>query len=120
MTPHKLTRSFISAGRENRFIKPEQEWMKAVFGCILKVARRERQFTVDAIWQEIDNLTAKGKMPRANIDHRVLGPMIRHMVSEGILGSTQYYTKSMRPGGGSRPVTIWESYIYNKTTKAAA
>lgn len=119
MTPTKLTRSFINAGRVNKHPKSEQDWMRMVFGAILKVARTHREFTVDQIWSEIDNLTSKGKMPRANVDHRVLGPMIRHMCVEGILGSTGYYTKSMRPGGGSRPVTIWQSYIA-KTTKAAA
>lgn len=92
----------------------EQAWIKTVFGCILKVARAQSEFTVDAIWEQIEKVQSKGKMPRSHIDHRILGPMIRHMVAEGLVGSTGYYTKSMRPAGGSRPITVWESFIYAK------
>lgn len=120
MTPQKITRTFITSRGAGTHTQAEQEWIKAVYGCILKVARANRQFTVDAIWAEMDSLTAKGKMPRSKgIDHRILGPMIRHMVSEGLLGSSGYYTKSERSGGGSRPVTIWDSFMY-KSMKVAA
>lgn len=114
-----LTRSFtVSHGKD--FGLNEQAWIKAVFGSILKVARTSREFTVDDIWSEIDILRANKKLPKARVDHRILGPMIRHMVSKGILGSSGYYTKSTRPGGGSRPVTIWQSYVYTQTRSRSA
>ena len=103
----------------NRWSGEELTWIKTVFGIIIKTARAKREFTVDDIWFEIDKLAAKKKMPRSRIDHRVLGPMLKHMMSEGMLGSTGYYTKSTRPGGGSRPVTIWESYSHTSTQAAA-
>lgn len=117
-TPTQLTKSFM--GRRNtNWHTHERDWMKATFTILLKVARTHSEFTVDDIWAEIDKMTAAKKMPKSSIDHRILGPMIRHMVSEGLLGSSGYYTKSTRSGGGSRPVTIWESYMYTRTKVAA-
>lgn len=117
-TPSKLVRSFLNR-RGYIWTDQEKEWLRVVFGLMLKVARSRREFTVDDIWFEIDSMSAKKKMPKSNIDHRVIGPMLRHMVSEGLLGSSGYYTKSTRQGGGSRPVTIWESYISTRTKAAA-
>lgn len=113
----QLTRSFTAAHQDLNI--NEVVWIRSVFSAILKTARRNREFTVDNIWSEIDKLTASKKLPKARVDHRILGPMIRHMVSQGLLGSTGYYTKSTRPGGGSRPVTIWQSYMHNRVKVAA-
>lgn len=114
----QLTRSFTIAHRD--LGANEAVWIRTVFSAILKVARNNREFTVDEVWAEIDKMTAAKKMPKARIDHRILGPMIRHMVSQGLLGSSGYYAKSTRPGGGSRPVTIWTSYLYTRTKAKAA
>lgn len=111
----QLTRSFMM--QQNRWRNDERDWIRSVFGAILRVCRNTREFTVDDIWYEVDKMAERGKLPKSRIDHRVLGPMLRHMVAEGMVGSTGYYTKSTRPGGGSRPVTIWESYA---TARAAA
>lgn len=111
----QLTRSFMM--RHTRWRNDERDWIRSVFGAILRVSRSNGEFTVDDIWNEIDKMAERGKLPKSRIDHRILGPMLRHMVSEGMLGSSGYYTKSTRPGGGSRPVTIWESYV---TARAAA
>lgn len=113
----QLSRSFLL--RQQHWNNDEREWVRAVYGAILIVCRRNREFTVDDIWEQIDILASKDKLPKSRIDHRILGPMLRHMVVEGMLGSTGYYTKSTRSGGGSRPVTIWESYSYNRTKAAA-
>lgn len=113
----QLTRSFTIA-HQNLGVN-EIVWIRSVFSAILKTARRNKEFTVDDIWSEIDKLTASKKLPKVRVDHRILGPMIRHMVSQGLLGSTGYYTKSTRSGGGSRPVTIWQSYLYNRAKAAA-
>lgn len=117
MTPGKLTRQFVTV-RDQHYTAADQAWIKAVFGCILKVAKSNSTFTVDLIWEQIELVKAKGNLPKAKVDHRILGPMIRHMMSEGLVGSTGYYAKSTRPGGGSRPVTIWESYL--RTSRARA
>lgn len=111
MNAAKTTRTFLSSPRGAKYSPDEGEWIKAVFALIFKVAKRHRRFTVDDIWAEIDRTRSAGKMPKASPDHRVLGPMILHMAAEGLLGSTGYFAKSTRRGGGSRPVTIWESRL---------
>lgn len=111
----QLTRSFMA--HHKRWRDTERDWIRSVFGAVLRVARRNSEFTVDEIWNEIDRMASRGKLPKSRIDHRVLGPMLRHMAAEGMLGSSGYYTKSTRMGGGSRPVTIWDSYV---TARAVA
>jgi hypothetical protein len=110
----KITRNFIRLHS-----RPEKDrmWLKTVFGVMLRVARRNKHFTVDDIWDGINRLSAKGSLPDSEIDHRILGPMLRHLVNEGLIDSSGYYAKSTRTGGGSRPVTVWESFV---TQRAAA
>lgn len=118
MTPAKITKSFLRS--TITYTMAEEEWIKAMYRVIYKVAQRNSQFTVDDVWAEFNKQASSGKItPNRWVDHRILGPMIRHMVSMGDLSSTGYFTKSTRPGGGSRPVTIWQSHIV-RTTKAAA
>ena len=96
------------------------DWTKSVFACMVRVAKRNRQFTVDDVWAEIERAKNKGQVDTEHfVDHRIIGPMLRHMVREGLIGSTGYYTKSTRKGGGSRPVTVWESYISTARKVAA-
>lgn len=118
-TATQLTKSFMTSRAHRDWDMNQQAWLRTTFGALLKVARRNREFTMDDIWEEMDRIIVAGKMPRARIDHRILGPMIRHMVSEGLVGSSGYYVKSTRTGGGSRPVTIWDSYMTDRVKVAA-
>jgi len=99
------------------FGEEETAWLRAVFGAMLKVARRTREFTIDDIWTEIDALTAKGTLPKAHVDHRVLGPMMKHMAADGLIEASRYYARSARPG--SRPVSVWTSHIRTMSKVAA-
>lgn len=97
----------------------EKVWIRKVYSAILRTARTNSQFTVDDIWAEIHKMEAKGSIPKhSGIDHRILGPMLRHMVVENLIDSTGYYTKSTRSGGGSRPVTIWKSHTFASAVAA--
>lgn len=115
MNATKITHNFIQ--RHNR-PRNQREWIKGVFGIMLKVARRNSTFSMDDIWMELDKAYAKG-MKNPDIDHRILGPMLRHMVAEDLIASSNYYVKSTRPGGGSRPITVWYSNIYKRSRVAA-
>lgn len=116
MNPSKVAISFIQSHSRP---STERTWLKEAFSLMLRVARRNREFTMDDIWAELDKAYEKGSLPEVGIDHRVLGPMLRHMVREGLIESSGYYVKSQRPGGGSRPITIWSSLVYTKSTIAA-
>jgi hypothetical protein len=113
MNATQVTNSFINLNRL-RWSADDKAWLKAVFSSTLKVTRAKKQFTVDDIWEQVDLLSAKNKLPFSRIDHRILGSMLRHMSWLGLLGTTGYYTKSIRPKGGARPVSIWESYADSK------
>jgi hypothetical protein len=98
----------------------EREWISAVFRIMVRVARRNRQFSMDTIWEQLDKAYHKGTLTNSGrIDHRILGPMLRHMVREGLISSSGYYVKSARPGGGSRPITVWTSHTYERTAVAS-
>jgi hypothetical protein len=111
MTPSKLTKSFIYANKHKYgyYDAVQQEWLRIVFTAINRATRRHSTFTMDHIWEEIDKASSKGSLPNAAIDHRILGPMLRHMAKIGLVETTGYYTKATRTGGGSRPVAIWRA-----------
>lgn len=115
MNTTKIAQNFMH--RHNR-PRAQREWIRQVFGIMMKVARRNRTFTMDDIWIELDKAYGKG-LKDPGIDHRILGPMLRHLVAEDLIASSDYYVKSTRPGGGSRPITVWESNIYARTRAAA-
>jgi hypothetical protein len=106
-----LTKSFIHANKHKygSYDAVQQEWLRVVFTAINRTTRRHSTFTMDHIWAEIDKAVEKGTLPKAQIDHRILGPMLRHMAKNGLVDTTGYFTKATRTGGGSRPVAIWRT-----------
>lgn len=116
MNPAKITATFI---QHHKRPAPERAWLKSVFSIMIRVARRNSEFCMDDIWSEIDKSYANGTITDVDIDHRILGPMLLHMCREGMIASSQYYIKSTRPGGGSRPITLWTSLIHQKARSAA-
>jgi hypothetical protein len=115
MTPARLVKSF-------REVRPQhfhsEEWLKAMFTAITVVAKRDQFFTVDDIWYQVGRMQEKGKFPSTTTDNRLLGPILKHLVKHSVISSTGEYTKSIRIGGGSRPVTLWKSNI--KKVRVAA
>ena len=116
MNPSKVTASFI---QHHSRPSSERRWLREAFSAMIRVARRNREFTMDDIWTELAKAYDRGSLPNAGIDHRILGPMLRHLVREQMIESSGYYVKSERPGGGSRPITIWTSLVYSRTAVAA-
>lgn len=116
MNPAKITHAFIQHNPRPQW---QREWIKGVFGIMLRVARKNKQFTMDDIWAELDKSYTKGDLQDISIDHRILGPMLRHLVREGLIDASGYYVKSTRVGGGSRPITVWTSHLYSKVRVAA-
>lgn len=115
MNASKIAHNFVQHHNRPR---NQRDWIKQVFGLMMKVARRNRTFSMDDIWVELDKAYSKG-MKDPGIDHRILGPMLRHLVAEGLISSSGYYVKSTRSGGGSRPITVWNSYLYQRSRVAA-
>jgi hypothetical protein len=97
----------------------DRDWVRAVFKCILKVAASEKAFTVDRVWEEIEMLRSKGKLPKTTLDQRIIGPMMRFSAHEGIIRQSGYYMKSTRAASGYRPITVWDSRAYKRMRAAA-
>lgn len=116
MNATKITQSFIQHHSRPQW---QREWIKGIFSIMIRVAKKNKQFSMDDIWTEIDKAYAKNELQDIDIDTRILGPMLRHMVREGLIDSSGYYVKSTRLGGGSRPVTVWTSFLYQKVRVAA-
>lgn len=116
MNSTKVTLAFIQIHSRP---STERRWLKEAFSIMLRVARRNKQFTMDDIWAELDKAYARGTLPEIGMDHRILGPMLRHMVKEDLIESSGYYVKSIRTGGGSRPITIWTSHMHSRDRVAA-
>jgi hypothetical protein len=108
ITTAQLTKSFIRGHSKSWSVK-EENWLRQVFSAILKVSKKNREFIIDDVWEEISRREVKGTIDSLGVDTRVLGPMLRFMVSEGHLDPTGYYIRSSRQG--SRPVMIWRSHL---------
>lgn len=83
-----------------------EEQRQQVMDAIIAVAKREDEFTTDAIWAELD-----GKVPVT----KGMTAMLRLAVKRNVLGNTQKTTISERGGKhdhGQR-LTIWYSLIKN-------
>jgi hypothetical protein len=80
--------------------------MRKVFLIIKRTARDNKTFTVDHVWAAIERAVERGTLDMTHApDHRILGPMMKHVES---IRPTGYYMRSTRRNGGYRPVSIWE------------
>jgi hypothetical protein len=117
MNATRMTSTFITAHSRS---ESEREWLSGVFKIMVRVARRNRQFSMDSIWEHLDRAYLRGSIVNdGKVDHRILGPMLRHMARDGLISSSGYYVKSSRQGGGSRPITVWTSHVYERVAVSA-
>jgi hypothetical protein len=107
MTPAKMASRFIMTRKD--VTVDDRDWVRSVFTCIVKVARSNKAFTVDLVWEQIDLLRSKGKLPKTTLDQRIIGPMMRFSAFEGLIRPSGYYKKSTRAASGYRPITVWDS-----------
>ena len=112
ITPAKMASDFMKTRKD--VVTADRDWVRAVFKCIIKVSRSNKAFTVDRVWDEIESLRVKGKLPKTNLDQRIIGPMMRFSAHEGLINQSGYYMKSTRAASGYRPITVWDSRTYQK------
>lgn len=116
VSPAQLTKHFIET-RNHIDLRGEREWLRAVFSAFIKVAKNKHTFIIDDVWEQIESMEQRGKMPKTTTDRRILGVIFRYLASEEVIHSSGYYTKSNRPG--SRPVSVWTSSIFVPNRKVA-
>jgi hypothetical protein len=116
LTPARMADDFIKS-RQHVDLQSERAWLRGVFSCFLKVARKQSSFIIDDVWQQIDEMQQNGRLAHSRQDARILGVIFRYLASEGVIDSSGYFVKSNRPG--SRPVTVWNSSLYRRQRVAA-
>lgn len=116
LTAASLTKEFINS-RDYIDVTGEQQWLRSVFSCVLKVAKSNSSFVIDDIWDEMEALAERGRLGKTRLDRRILGVMLRFLSSMAVIESSGYFVKSTRPG--SRPVTVWTSLVYQPRRVAA-
>ena len=103
--PVGIARGFAESARAAG--RWDEDQKKAVLDAIIAVAKREDEFTTDAIWRELH-----GSVPVT----KGMTALLRHAVKQGILDSTGKTEISSRGGEhdhGQR-LTVWYSLIQEK------
>lgn len=74
------------------------------------VASSNEFFTTDDIWEALRDT----QLPE--VDHRVMGSVMRRLSLDGVAVRTMYTRVSRRSCCHYRPVSVWQSRIYSSTS----
>ena len=85
-----------------------EHWKSNAYWAIRYVARVRETFTTDAIWWVLDKM----EIPRPK-EPRVLGPLMRSAVNDGVCERTDKYARTVQPQGNRRPIQIYKSLIWD-------
>ncbi|EOC1268941.1 hypothetical protein ACN5KR_003589 [Cronobacter malonaticus] len=83
----------------------KQQWVKAAYETLIKVATSYEEFTPDEIWA-----AGLEKPPEA----RALGSVMRRAKDEGLIEKTGRVRPTKQPESHGTDVTIWKSNIYGR------
>lgn len=78
-------------------------WMKKAYQIIQELAKSQRIFTTDHVWEALAKTEFRTHEPRA------LGGLMQKAVRDGHIVATGAYRKSTRPECHSRPIPIYVS-----------
>lgn len=84
------------------------EWAEAAYLACCLVAECEIEFTTDSVWDMLAQLFPQ----YATHEPRAMGAVMRRAAREGKIIPTDEYWKSTRAECHRRPLTVWESLIY--------
>lgn len=92
----------------------EPRWKREIDACILVVARRLTEFTVDDVLAEIESLPH----PFETHNLAALGPRMREVSkSLGYMEATDQVRRSKRPEKNGNLHRVWRSKIYGESSK---
>ena len=86
----------------------DTEWAEAAYLACCLVAECEIEFTTDSVWDMIAHLFPQ----YATHEPRAMGAVMRRAARDGKIVSTDEYWKSARAECHRRPLTVWESLIF--------
>lgn len=82
-------------------LNADDGFMDAAFYAVVRVARRNRFFTTDDVWDALGD--------RGTRENRAMGAVMRKARTENICSPTGNYRPSVRLVAHGRPVRIWEA-----------
>jgi hypothetical protein len=93
-------------------LNAEPRWKREIDGCILAVARRLQEFTVDNVLEEIEALPH----PFETHNLAALGPRMKE-VSKTLkyMVATDRVQRSKRPASHGNFLRVWESKVRGRT-----
>jgi hypothetical protein len=91
-------------------------WLKVLDGCVLAVARKMPELSVDNVLDELDEVNkareAAGK-PIVDTHHLcAIGPAMKRAQKEGIIAGTGRVIRSKKAGKNGNLHAIWVSNFY--------
>ena len=101
-------------GKEEGMAKAEagasEEWKMAASLAIMDVAKKNKEFTADEVWEVLQRMGITGPQ-----EPRAMGPMMRNAAKLGMITKTGYSRVSQQGTNHARPVAIWKSLIEVQT-----
>ena len=92
-------------GMERVWEFADPEWKAEAFLCLCRVARVNRLFTTDDIWDLLDPTGATTR------DNRAMGPLMNKAAALGLAAKAGGEVPTKRPSAHRRPIPIWRSLI---------
>lgn len=81
-------------------------WAQAAYWAVKLLAYRQPSFTTDEVWWLLEELGVQTPEPRA------MGAVMRRAYVDGVIDSTDTWSRSLRPACHCRPVMRWRSCVY--------
>jgi hypothetical protein len=89
-----------------------QEWKTVITGCILAVARKLPELTVDDVLSEIESIPESQRPSTHNLS--ALGPMMRNAAKDGLISRTGKFLRSEREIKRGNLHAVWASNYFRK------
>lgn len=81
------------------------EWWDILCRAVSQVAIRQKEFTMDDVWERIERVPDGSK-------GQALGALMTMMAKEDLVQPTSRFRESKRRICHGRPMRIWKSWIY--------
>lgn len=103
----------IAAGMQQADEHADPFWKVVLNGCILAVARRQKELSVDDVIWELERVNFEriaAKLPIVDTHHLcAIGPAMKRAFKDGVLSPTGRVTRSKIPGKNGNLHAVWRS-----------
>lgn len=87
--------------------KANPDWLEEAYRALVLVAHSRREFTTDAIWDQL----GEWEVPYPQSPRAISG-VVRRAQKEALIASTERYERSNRKSCSYRPILVWRSLVF--------